>query len=200
MTLLLETERLRVRRFEPRDVEDIVAFTRDASVSRETCNIPSARPDELPAYIEEQRRLTLFAAKRCVDLAIARKEDDRVIGLLSLVSNGALQGEIGWALGVEHRGRGYATEAARALMDYVFDTLGYHRVFAGTVYTNVRSWKLMERLGMRKEAHFRKAHVPANPGGEWIDTVRYAVLAEDWPTERSRNRPRPGSPTTPPAA
>jgi RimJ/RimL family protein N-acetyltransferase len=38
----------------------------------------------------------------------------------------------------------------------------------------------MERLGMRKEAHFVKAHVPAEPSGEWIDTVRYAVLAEEW--------------------
>ena len=60
---------------------------------------------------------------------------------------------------------------------YVFRGCGYHRVFAGTILTNKRSWRLTERLGMRKEAHFREAHVPERPGGPWIDTVRYAVLA-----------------------
>jgi len=73
-----------------------------------------------------------------------------------------------------------ATEAARRLITYAFEDCGYHRIFAGTIFTNTRSWGLMERLGLRKEAHFVKAHVRAEPNGEWIDTVRYAILAEEW--------------------
>jgi RimJ/RimL family protein N-acetyltransferase len=110
----------------------------------------------------------------------------KVIGLLSFVSNGQRQGEIGWALGVEHRGSGYATEAVRGLITYAFDSCAYHRVFAGTILTNEPSWKLMARVGMRKEAHFREAHVPTEPGGPWIDSVRYAVLASEWPIHPKR--------------
>jgi len=181
MTLPIETERLRIRRFTLKDVSDIQAFASHPSVAREITNIPHRDPIKLEAYIERQGGLELFAAKECVDLAVERKQDGRVLGLLSVVSNGERQAEIGWGLGIEHRGNGYITEAARALITYLFSTCDYHRVFAGTVFTNNRSWAVMERLGMRKEAHFRKAHVPSKPGGEWIDTVRYAVLAEEWP-------------------
>lgn len=78
-------------------------------------------------------------------------------------------------------GCGYAAGAVRGLISFAFRSCGYHRVFAGTILTNERSWKLMERAGMRKEAHFREAHVPAEPGGPWIDSVRYAVLAPERP-------------------
>jgi len=184
MTLPIETDRLRVRRFTPKDISDIQAFASHPSVAREITNIPHRDPVKLEAYIERQDALELFAAKECVDLAVERKEDGRVLGLLSVVSNGERQAEIGWGLGIEHRGNGYITEAARGLITYLFSARGYHRVFAGTVLTNHRSWAVMERLGMRKEAHFRKAHVPADEGGEWIDTVRYAVLAEEWPAPK----------------
>jgi len=180
MPFPIETERLTVRRFGPDDLEAIVAFTAHPSVSRETTNIPRDDPVKLDEYAIRQSKIELFEAKACVDLAIERKADRCVLGLLSLVSDGNRQGEIGWALGIEHRRQGYATEAARGLLNYVFTECGYHRIFAGTIYTNERSWGLMERLGMRKEAHFREAHVPAEPGGPWIDTVRYAILASEW--------------------
>jgi RimJ/RimL family protein N-acetyltransferase len=179
MTEVFQTEHLIVRRFERNDADDIAEFTCDPSVSAEVPEIPRDNPAKLAKYIEMQQGLELFAPKKCVDLAIERKNDHKVIGLLSFVSNGQ-QGEIGWALGVEHRGCGHAAVAVRGLISYAFGICGYHRVFAGTVLTNERSWKLMERVGMRKEAHFREAHVPAEPGGRWIDSVRYAVLASEW--------------------
>jgi len=108
------------------------------------------------------------------------KQTSKVIGLLSLVSNGERQGEIGWGFSIDYRGQGLATEAARRLITYAFEDCSYHRIFSGTIFTNTRSWAVMERLGMRKEAHFVKAHVPEKPCGEWIDTVRYAILAAEW--------------------
>jgi RimJ/RimL family protein N-acetyltransferase len=180
MSALFETERLIIRRFRSVDAADIAEFASDRSVADETPNVPWQDPVKLLEYIETQQGLEVFAAKKCVDLAIERKSDRKVIGLLSFVSNGQRQGEIGWALGVEHRGCGYATEAVRGLISFAFRVCGYRRVFAGTILTNEPSWKLMERVGMRKEAHFREAHVPAEPGGPWIDSVRYAVLASEW--------------------
>jgi RimJ/RimL family protein N-acetyltransferase len=181
MSALFETERLIVRRFESKDAADIAEFASDPSVADEIPEVDPRDPVRLQEYIDRQREVELFPAKTCVDLAIERRDDGKVLGLLTFISDGAGQGEIGWALGVAHRGRGYVTEAARGLIGYVFEVRGYHRVFCGTTATNERSRNLMERLGMRKEAHFREAHVPESPGGPWVDTVRYAVLASEWP-------------------
>jgi RimJ/RimL family protein N-acetyltransferase len=183
MTLPIRTDRMTIRRFTFADIDDIVRFTSHPSVAAETTNIPREDRQKMMEYIETQSGYTLFETRACVDLAVELKETGVAIGLLSLVSNGKRQGEIGWAFGVETRGQGLATEAARRLITYAFEECGYHRIFAGTIFTNTRSWKMMERLGMRKEAHFVKAHVPATPDGEWIDTVRYAILAEEWAGE-----------------
>jgi RimJ/RimL family protein N-acetyltransferase len=183
VTLPIRTDRLIIRRFTPADIDDIIAFTAHPSVAAETTNIPRDDRDKMMEYIETQNGYTLFETQECVDLACELKETGRVIGLLSLVSNGKRQGEIGWGFGVAYRGQGLATEAARRLITYLLDECGYHRIFADTIFTNTRSWKLMERIGMRKEAYFVKAHVPATPGGEWTDTLRYAVLAEEWDGE-----------------
>ncbi|MFC2094828.1 GNAT family N-acetyltransferase [Candidatus Bipolaricaulota bacterium] len=180
LTLPIRSERLIIRRFSLSDIDDIIEFTAHPSVSRELTNIPREDREKMLEFVETQNGYSLFEAKKCVDLAVEVKVTGKVIGLLSLVSNGNYQGEIGWGFGIDYRGEGLATEAARRLITYAFETCGYHRIFAGTIITNTRSWALMERLGMRKEAHFVKAHVPAEPGGEWIDTVRYAVLAEEW--------------------
>ena len=180
LTLPIQTERLVIRRFTLADIDDIINFTAHPSVAQETTNIPREDRAKMQEYIKTQNGYSLFETQACVDIAIELKATGVVIGLLSLVSNGKRQGEIGWGFGLEHRGQGLATEAARALITYAFNECGYHRLFAGTIFTNTRSWTLMERLGMRKEAHFVKAHVPAEEAGEWIDTVLYAVLAEEW--------------------
>ncbi|MEE8593113.1 MAG: GNAT family N-acetyltransferase [Candidatus Bipolaricaulota bacterium] len=180
VTLHLQTDRLIIRRFTHADIDDIIEFTAHQSVSRETTNIPREDRAKMAEYVDTQNGYSLFEADKCVDLAVELKETGRVVGLLSVVSNGDRQGEIGWGFGIECRGQGLAAEAARCLITFAFEDCGYHRIFAGTIFTNTRSWALMERLGMRKEAHFVKAHVPAEPGVEWIDTVRYAILAEEW--------------------
>jgi len=180
VTLPIRTQRLVIRKFTFADIDDIISFTAHPSVARETTNIPRDDRDKMMEYVETQNSYSLFETQACVDLACECKETGAVIGLLSLVSDGKRQAEIGWGFGIESRGQGLATEAARALIGYAFNECGYHRIFAGTIFTNTRSWALMERLGMRKEAHFIKAHVPEEPQGEWIDTVHYAILADEW--------------------
>ena len=87
------------------------------------------------------------------------------------------QGLIGWALGVDYRGNGYATEGARALIVYGFSELDLHRIYAKTSHVNIASWKVMERVGMRKEALLREAEFR---DGHWIDVLIYAMLADEW--------------------
>ena len=86
--------------------------------------------------------------------------------------------ELGWALDPHHTGHGYATEAVRALLEYCFDSLGLHRVVASCFLADDRSWRLMERVGMRREGHAVAESL--HRSGQWLDTVTYAVLADDW--------------------
>jgi RimJ/RimL family protein N-acetyltransferase len=87
------------------------------------------------------------------------------------------QAEVGIALAPEYQSRGYATEALRALLDYVFLTLDKHRVFGSVDPRNVRSIRLMGRVGMRKEAHLVQSLWFK---GEWVDDMIFAMLAREW--------------------
>ena len=78
---------------------------------------------------------------------------------------------------INYRGSGYATEAARALISYGFYQLGLHRIFADASNQNTASLKIMERLGMRREGHFREARFE---DGKWVDLMVYSILADEW--------------------
>jgi RimJ/RimL family protein N-acetyltransferase len=86
--------------------------------------------------------------------------------------------EIGWVFGTRHHRQGYATEAARSLLACAFEGLGCRRVIATCQPENVASWRVMEKLGMRREGHFR-ACIP-HPSGDWWDEYFYALLAEEF--------------------
>jgi RimJ/RimL family protein N-acetyltransferase len=62
-------------------------------------------------------------------------------------------------------------------MEYGFGPLGLHRICACTGRHNTISWRLMERLSMRREAHFSESHKVA---GQWDDEFVYAILADEW--------------------
>ena len=88
------------------------------------------------------------------------------------------QGELGWTLHPGHTGQGYATEAVRALLGIAFDGLGLRRVVAMCFAANESSWRLMERLGMRREAY--NVRDSLHRSGEWLDGMTYALLAEEY--------------------
>ena len=87
------------------------------------------------------------------------------------------QAELGWVLHPEHAGHGYATEAVRALIDLAFDGMGLRRVTAGCFAANEPSWRLMERVGMRRETVTVRESL--HRSGEWLDGMGYALLADE---------------------
>ncbi len=131
-------------------------------------------------YLATQTSYQPFEQDKCFDLALERKRDGEVLGLLSLILRDHRKAEIGWSLGVSHRGQGYVTEGARALMTYGFAILGLHRIYATTSNINTSSWRVMERLGMRREAHLREAEFR---DGQWIDVLIYGILDREWPVK-----------------
>lgn len=92
------------------------------------------------------------------------------------------EAEIGWTLRPCEQGNGYATEAVGALIDACFGPLGLRRLTAVCFAVNEPSWRLMERLGMRREAHTVAESLHESLG--WMDSYGYALLADEWPADR----------------
>jgi len=112
-------------------------------------------------------------------LAVARDEDGALLGevLLKLSSQAALQGEVGYVFHPAYAGKGYATEAAGAMIDFGFSRLGFHRIFARLDAANAGSVGVVERLGLRREAHLIQND---RFNGVWGNEFVYAVLAAEW--------------------
>lgn len=175
----LKTERLRLRPFTRGDVdavfeyrgrEDVARYLFDAALSREECALAIQQRVTQLAFVEEGDRIIL---------AVERAEDHVLVGEVSLIwrSQEGHQGELGWIFHPDHQGRGYAAEATRCLIDLAFGPADLHRVFARCDTRNAASWRLMERLGMRREAHFREH---ALFKGGWDEEFYYALLRREW--------------------
>jgi RimJ/RimL family protein N-acetyltransferase len=178
----LHTRRLALRVFSERDIPDLAELLSadDPRVQRVMGIAPKA--DAIRSYWEPMARLDPYSDPEWLSLLVEHRADKKVMGTVGfgvmVIDPQHKQGTIGWCLSPRFRGFGYATEAAGRLLDFLFADLELHRVSARTGHDNVRSWRLMERLGMRKEAHFREAHTALS--NEWGDEVVYAVLRSEW--------------------
>ncbi|MEV7974215.1 GNAT family protein [Cellulomonas sp. NPDC089187] len=172
------TPRLTLRPFTTADAPALHAYLGDPEVVRFEPYGPLSAQE---AETETQRR---------VDdprfIAVERTEDRVLIGHVyrSLTELAAWRTwTVGYVFNPEFGRRGYATEAVRAVIDDCFRVQGAHRLTAQCDPVNVRSWQLLERLGLRREGHeLRSASFSTGPDGEpvWHDAYRYAVLAEEW--------------------
>jgi RimJ/RimL family protein N-acetyltransferase len=102
-----------------------------------------------------------------------------VVGEVSLIwrSVADRQAEIGYIFHPDVQGQGLATEAALALLAFGFEQAELHRIYARCDARNVASWRVMEKLGMRREAHFRE-HLQLK--GRWDEELIYAILEDEW--------------------
>jgi RimJ/RimL family protein N-acetyltransferase len=112
-------------------------------------------------------------------LAALDTETGRFIGelMLRMTSAQSRQGEIGWSIHPDVQGRGLATEGAREMLRLGFDELGLHRIVAECDPRNIASLRVMERLGMRREAEFIENQFLK---GEWAGETVCAILETDW--------------------
>src|SRR6476469_1623848 len=116
-------------------------------------------------------------------LAIQPRGSDTMVGDVVLMYHSELhrQGEIGYVLHPDHQGHGYATEAAREMLRLGFEQLGLHRIAGRLGARHSASAAVLERLGMRLEAHLRENEWVK---GEWQSELVYAVLATEWASLR----------------
>lgn len=180
MTISILTDRLTLRQFKNEDILDILEFISHPTVARAVPDIGPS-PEEVRKYIEVQNSRPPFEQDKCTDLVMERKRDGKVIGLVSMVPRAHRKASIGYALGVRYRGQGYATEVARALMVYGFEVLKYHRIQAETSTANPASYRVMERLGMRREGQLREAE---QRDDVWVDILYYGILVTEYKAQK----------------
>ena len=177
----LQTERLLLRPFAETDFDALLAIQSHADVARYLYWDPRNAAEVREALDLKVRSTAIVAEGDNISLAAVLRTTGELIGECSVrwVSSEHRQAEIGFILHPDHHGHGYATEAAAALLALAFDGLRVHRVIGRLEARNTASARVLERLGMRQEAHLVENEYVK---GEWQSEVVYALLDREWAT------------------
>ena len=145
-------------------------------------------PAESQAHIEDCIAAANAQPRSRYELAVVLRAEERLIGNVNLQPEPRepRHAAFSYLLHRDYWGKGYATEAMHALFDFGFHELGLHRVADTCDVRNVASARVMEKLGLRREAHFRET---VWKDGRWHDEYLYAILAHEWaspPTSPSK--------------
>lgn len=179
LTFSLTTPRLHLRTFRLNDLEPLVHYRSDPEVARyQGWSLPYPL-EKGKALIEEMMNKPLDVRGEWQQLAIEQVESGVLIGdcAFAVRDSRGQQAEIGYTLAQAYQGQGYATEAVTALLHYLFDERKLHRVYASCDVQNVNSYSLLERLGMRREAHFVENYWDND---QWTSEYLYAMLKREW--------------------
>ncbi|GAA2583057.1 GNAT family protein [Dactylosporangium fulvum] len=181
--MLLETDRLILRRFRAGDAPALAAYRSDPDVARyQSWDAPFPLGDAI-AFVAEVAHLDP-EREGWFQYAVEARDTGELVGDVGVNrGDGGRQAELGFTLAPEHQGRGYATEAVRRIVDFLLVEEGLHRVHATLDARNERSARLLERLGFRREGLCVQASWWK---GEWTDDLFYAVLASEWSRSSER--------------
>ncbi|UYG97600.1 GNAT family N-acetyltransferase [Cytobacillus firmus] len=165
----LKTERLTIRKFKSEDWQAAYEYTSNPEVMR---YIPEG------VFTEETAKEFIRKNIEKADHFPVFIDGDILIGHIGFHKYfGNHTYEIGWVFNPKFYNKGYASEAAYAVLKYGFEKLGLHRIIATCQPENPPSYRVMEKIGMRREGFFKKC-IPH--GDEWWDEYYYAILKEEW--------------------
>jgi len=179
----LTTERLTLRPFIESDIEARHRYRRLGDVSRYLYQAPLTVEQSRKGMWDGRSAFRFSEDGDDLLLAVETRSEPRIVGevVLKLANATAAQAEIGWIFDPMHGGKGYATEAAGALMAWGFEEFEAHRVFARLDALNVASERLCQRLGMRREAHLVEND---RDGDRWGSEYVYAILRREFAASR----------------
>lgn len=187
----LRTERLQIRPMTAADIDVMWEWRRLPDVNRWL----GLAPDTIEAFRERYLDPDRLAAMHLIELISDDGAATPIGDVMIKIGDGwaqlevadqarGVEAELGWVLDPAHTRQGYATEAIRAVIDLCVGPLGLRRVHAGCFADNEPSWRLMERIGMRREEFSRKTAL--HRSGEWLDGMNYGILAEEWAALKAR--------------
>lgn len=172
---MLQSDRLLLREFRDDDFEAVHAYATDPEVVRYMDWGPNSEDDtreflkRAQTYIEGDPRIGF-------ELAVIHLERGELLGGIGLHVNGP-KAMLGYCFARPAWGRGYATEAARVMLDFGFRSLKLHRIWACCDPENAGSVRVLLKVGMRKEGHLKH---DCQIRGEWRDNLLFAILEGDW--------------------
>ena len=175
----LRTERLTLRPFTPDDLAALYAIQSDEGVARWLYNDPRSLEETRELLATKIGGASVRGEGEWLSAAAVLREAGELVADVSLLwaSETHRQGELGFVVHPAHQGRGYATEASRPLLEFAFRTLGLHRVVGRLEPRNVGSARVLEKLGMRREAHLVENEWVKDA---WQSELVYAILAREW--------------------
>ncbi|HEX9061076.1 MAG TPA: GNAT family N-acetyltransferase [Clostridia bacterium] len=174
-----ETDRLIIRRFCCDDWKDLYEYLSQEKV---------VKYEPYDAYYTEKacKQEAINRSQNDAFWAVCLKESNKLIGNIYFQQQEPeefLTWEIGYVFNPQYYGRGYATEACKRILQFGFEQVGAHRIIARCNPENTASWKLLERLSMRREGYYKKpVYFKKSPEGRpmWNDAYEYAILEEEW--------------------
>ncbi|MDI9469275.1 MAG: GNAT family N-acetyltransferase [Bacillota bacterium] len=179
----IETARLRLRPFHPKDLEAVHRLFSDPQTTRYLLHGVRTKA-QTAGYIRDVMEPVLTAERLLLHLAITLP-DTGVIGAVSVTGTGYRTAELAWILHWAHTGRGYATEAAAALLDLVFENDLLDQVSAHADARNQASLRLMERLGMEQESYVSRGRPWALAGeSQPGDEIGFRLERNIWLSRR----------------
>jgi RimJ/RimL family protein N-acetyltransferase len=179
LSLPITTDRLILRPFERSDIDDLSSYHALPSVQRYVFSRTRDKDEVAGALSIMRQHVSLQRPGDTLTLAMVRKDDNKVIGHISLHWSDATasQGEVRYCINPSYSGQGYTSEAISAVFNLAFDHFRIHRIMAKCDGRSHHSIKLMQQLGMRLEAHYREH---ALFQGEWDEELHFAILDREW--------------------
>lgn len=168
--MFIKAERLLIRKFEFKDWEAVHEYTSDSDVMK---YIPEG------VFTEEDTRnfVNKNMGENAKNFPVILIGENILIGHIVFHKYfGEHTYEIGWVFNPKYFNKGYASEAAQATLKYGFKEMKLHRIIATCQPENIPSYRVMEKIGMRREGYFKKC-IPH--GNEWWDEYYYAILEEE---------------------
>ena len=172
----IKTDRLLLRKFRINDAEEIyTTWTSDERVAKYTSWYAHKNIEDTKAYVGY-----MVSKTKLSDYNWIIEFDNKIIGSISVCySDDYLEiAGIGYVLGYEYWGKGYMTEATKAVIQFLFNDVYYRKIIAGCDSENLGSIKVMEKVGMKREAVLRE-HIKRK-NGMWGDDFQYGLLKREF--------------------
>lgn len=173
--MLMETNRLVIRDFVKEDWNEVQAYASNPVVVEHMIWGPNSEKDTFD-FIDQVLEMKAEVPRTGYELAVSLKESGKIIGGCSIHVEGN-NAETGYCFHPSYWGKGYASEAARAMLKLGFQQLNVHRIYATCRPANTASERVMKRIGMTKEGHLRE-HMFHK--GKYHDSYLYSILKDEY--------------------
>jgi len=177
--MYVQTARLVLRNFIDSDLESFLAYRNDPEVAKYQgwgLPYPREKGEDFIAFMKER---TALKQGGWIQFAIALKDTDELIGDLGcyIKEDDIRQARIGFTIAAKHWRKGYVSEVIPHLLEYLFEDMDVHRVVADCDVDNVASYRTLEKLGFRREAHFVESYLV---NGVYASEYHYGLLQREW--------------------